>query len=489
MDDGDRGHSSSCAHLLSNCDYVAFLIQIQRSWVTRSVVYLFFFMDLSWENLLVDAGVKRVKFNTRLNRVRRPADNPEITPEMPCTPRTTYFHRVGDTITPAKTTIRKHKKRARSTPVDTDDGDGLTPSPTKKRKTIQTDFDARIRVGTDCGGLSAEVHAIELLELGHRADHVFTSESDPKTRMMTLLNNPGVRKVFNSCLVKDRPLSSVPKSDMYIAGSPCQDFSLVGARKDTGKLEVFEACIKYIGERRPRTFILENVANLRNNRSLYDKTLSDLRNIKVRSGKSFYRVGSRVLDSAEYTAIPHKRERLYIVGVQATTMSEDEDFEWPSKVRMMKLSAFLAPNRTKPCFVGLNNHVLQQIVNQMCELKKTGVDPRRVLYVSDPQASERFQGKPLLEMSYTLTRTRCPGGGYFMTSWGRFMTTEEMIKLFGFKPSCIKRSACTEREFRQMLGNSMSVPMIASLIRMVLVATKLVDPLVVPDPLSCGVPR
>jgi site-specific DNA-cytosine methylase len=173
------------------------------------------------------------------------------------------------------------------------------------------------------------------------------------------------------------------------------------------------------------------------------------------------------------------------VGVQATAMSEDEDFEWPSKVPMMKLSAFLAPNRTPPCFTGLKSHVLDQIVSQMCDLKKTGVDPRRVLYVTDPQASERFQGKPLVEMSYTLARTRCPGGGYFMTAWGRFMTTQEMIKLMGFKLSCIKRSACSEREFRQMLGNSMSVPLLARLIRMILVAGKLVDPLVVADPLSC----
>lgn len=441
-------------------------------------------MDLSWENHEVGAAVQRVKFNTRLNRGRRSVSNPEVTPEVPCTPHTTYFNRVADN-TPNKITQRNHKKRACSTPVDTDGGDRLETRAAKKSKCRPTDFDVPFRVGTDCGGLSAEVHSIDLLELSHRADHVFTSESDPKTRMMTLLNNPGVRKVYNSCHVKDRPPTSVPKCEMYVAGPPCQDSSKAGARKDTGKLEVFASCIKYIEERRPRTFILENVGNLRNNRGVYDKFMATLRGIKVRTGKSFYRIAARVLDAAEYTEIPHKRERLYIVGVQATAMSEDEDFEWPSKVPMMKLSAFLAPNRTPPCFTGLKSHVLDQIVSQMCDLKKTGVDPRRVLYVTDPQASERFQGKPLVEMSYTLARTRCPGGGYFMTAWGRFMTTQEMIKLMGFKLSCIKRSACSEREFRQMLGNSMSVPLLARLIRMILVAGKLVDPLVVADPLSC----
>ena len=213
-------------------------------------------------------------------------------------------------------------------------------------------------MGADCGGLSAEVHAIELLELSHRVNHVFTSESDPKTRMMTLLNNPGVRKVYNSCHVKDRAPASAPKSDMYVAGPPCQDSSKAEPGKDTGNPDIFESCIKYIEERRPRTFILENAGDLRNDRGVYDKSMSALRGIKGRTGKSFYRIAARVLDSADYTGVPHKREHLYIVGAQPTTMSEDEDFEWPSKVPMMKLSASLAPNRSPPCSTGLNSHVL-----------------------------------------------------------------------------------------------------------------------------------
>ena len=60
------------------------------------------------------------------------------------------------------------------------------------------------------------------------------------------------------------------------------------------------------------------------------------------------------------------------------------------------------------------------------------------------------------------------------------MTTSDISKLQGF-PISIKRERATERQFRQMLGNAMTVPVLARIQRMVLGAAGFIDLAVTAD--------
>ena len=61
------------------------------------------------------------------------------------------------------------------------------------------------------------------------------------------------------------------------------------------------------------------------------------------------------------------------------------------------------------------------------------------------------------------------------------MTTAETKKLQGFPPT-LRKGTATERQFRMMLGNAMTVPMFAKLQRMLLGAIGKISLDDVPDP-------
>ena len=61
------------------------------------------------------------------------------------------------------------------------------------------------------------------------------------------------------------------------------------------------------------------------------------------------------------------------------------------------------------------------------------------------------------------------------------MTTSEIARLQGFPPD-IKRGSATDRQFRQMLGNAMTVSVVARVQRMVLAAAGFISLEDVPDP-------
>ena len=86
------------------------------------------------------------------------------------------------------------------------------------------------------------------------------------------------------------------------------------------------------------------------------------------------------------------------------------------------------------------------------------------------------------EMSPTLTRCRVGTGGYFVTKYMRMLSTAEIAKLEG-SPH-IRRAGATHRQLRQMLGNAMTVPLLARASRKALAAIGLVNLKDAPDPLN-----
>merc|ERR1719362_774690 len=64
-----------------------------------------------------------------------------------------------------------------------------------------------------------------------------------------------------------RDNATAPKADLYIAGFPCQPFSMQGLKQGFGDLkgrgEIFFKVRDYIEEAQPKAFVLENVKGLK----------------------------------------------------------------------------------------------------------------------------------------------------------------------------------------------------------------------------------
>ena len=114
------------------------------------------------------------------------------------------------------------------------------------------------------------------------------------------------------------------KVDLFVGGSPCQSFSMVGKRKglkDDRGLLIFQF-FRLIDEIKPKVFIYENVKGLLNHDG--GKTWEIL---KEEFEKLGYKTYKQIMNSKDY-GIPQNRERLFVVGFKDNSV----DFKFPNKM-------------------------------------------------------------------------------------------------------------------------------------------------------------
>ncbi len=100
------------------------------------------------------------------------------------------------------------------------------------------------------------------------------------------------------------------KVDLFVGGSPCQSFSMVGKRKgllDERGLLIFDFC-RLIKEIEPKMFIYENVRGILNHDG--GKTWQK---IDQEFKKLGYKIYTGIMNSKDY-GIPQNRERLFVVA-------------------------------------------------------------------------------------------------------------------------------------------------------------------------------
>lgn len=95
--------------------------------------------------------------------------------------------------------------------------------------------------------------------------------------------------------------------DLIIGGPPCQDFSTAGLQDETRGRAVLSICYSQIVSIvRPKYFVMENVATIRNTKS-FKIVISNFR-------AAGYGLTQMVLDAA-YCGVPQTRKRMFVVGV------------------------------------------------------------------------------------------------------------------------------------------------------------------------------
>lgn len=151
-----------------------------------------------------------------------------------------------------------------------------------------------------CGGLS-----LGLIKAGLKCK--WAIEIDPNASE-TYRFNLGDHIICDD--VRNVDTKDVPSTDLLVGGFPCQPFSVSGLQggflgKDG---DLFNQCVRFIHDKRPKVFFLENVkgfANLQNGHFL-NAALSILTSLG-------YRVDWKLINCADY-GIPQKRERIILMG-------------------------------------------------------------------------------------------------------------------------------------------------------------------------------
>lgn len=107
-------------------------------------------------------------------------------------------------------------------------------------------------------------------------------------------------------------LDKIPSADVIVGGPPCQSFSLVGKRiEDDPRGRLVSGFVELVRLKKPRAFLMENVAGLSASRINGVRLSDHLKNEFVQMGYSV--VMQRVLASEFF--VPQKRNRLILVGV------------------------------------------------------------------------------------------------------------------------------------------------------------------------------
>lgn len=176
--------------------------------------------------------------------------------------------------------------------------------------------------------LFAGIGGMRLAFEAHGGKCLFSSEWDKYCQNTYYANFGDIPKGD----IKEINEIDIPNHDILIAGFPCQPFSIAGVSKKnsmgkaTGFLDrtqgtLFFDVVRIIKEKRPKTFLLENVKNLKshdkgNTWKVIMNTLEELN----------YEVFTTVINGKDY--VPQNRERVFIVGFDRVKYGSNINFQF-----------------------------------------------------------------------------------------------------------------------------------------------------------------
>jgi DNA (cytosine-5)-methyltransferase 1 len=205
-----------------------------------------------------------------------------------------------------------------------------------------------IKVGTDFSGIGSPEAALKRLNIPHK--NIFACDIDKYAKQSYLeLNNPV--NFYDD--ITTRNYKEVEQLDLYVAGFPCQSFSMAGKRGGFNDVRgtLFFNVAEFIKINKPKCFILENVKGLLS----HDKgrTFQTIIDVLSNTGGSIngqisfdniddglgYHIYYKVLNTKDY-GIPQNRERIFIIGFKNW-----RKFRFPKKMPLnIKLKDILENN-------------------------------------------------------------------------------------------------------------------------------------------------
>lgn len=243
--------------------------------------------------------------------------------------------------------------------------------------------------------------------------------------------------------IKQIDAHNIPDHEILFAGFPCQPFSIIGQMRglDDTRGTLFYDIARIINEKRPKAFILENVKQLVG----HDKgrTLKVIIDLLKELG---YYVHYKVLNALDY-GLPHKRERIIIVGHTDQTM-----FTFPEPIRPFKpLDEILEEE------VGKKYYASAYIREKRKKSHKAG----RIPSIWHENKSGHVSSYP-----YSCALRAGASYNYLLVNGERRFTPREMFRLQGF-PDWYK-IVVSDGQARKQAGNAVPVNMVKAVVQKLL---------------------
>jgi len=284
---------------------------------------------------------------------------------------------------------------------------------------------------------------------------VFSSEWDPMAQK-TYEANFGA--VPHGDITKIEA-TEIPDFDILLAGFPCQPFSSIGKRagfQHETQGTLFYDVLRIIEEKRPFSFLLENVKGL----VTHDKG-NTFKVIQESLKNAGYLIYFKVLDSSEYD-VPQIRKRIYIVGFDSNKFKKAPEYYWPkpSKKRI-GIGKFVEKD--------VEDHSISKHLQSTYIYKLKDGRPQVITPESD------FPVKTLVSTYHKIQRLT----GTFVSDGPtglRLLTANECKAIMGF-PKAFKIPVSRTQMYRQM-GNSVAVPVVKAVAKEIvatLVEAKLIS--------------
>ena len=301
------------------------------------------------------------------------------------------------------------------------------------------------------------------------------------------------------------------KVDLFVGGSPCQSFSLVGKQRglqDT-RGTLFYEYARLVKEIRPKVFIYENVKAILSNDNgktweVISKVFTDLD----------YDWSYAILNSKDY-GIPQNRERVFVVGFRKD-LKLKERFEFPHPFLLEKtMQDFLLDNVAGKYYLqekGVDFVTLEKNINkrftqidgeiQLCQkknqqfnwhgdfrfvedkkdteknmedLEKYFLSEKVIKYVLST-GTKGFYSKPKIDLEIarplltTMHKMHRAGVDNYVTTEGRLrkLTPRECLRLMGFCDSF--KIVVSDTSMYQQAGNSIVVDVLIEIMKKILVS-------------------
>ena len=258
------------------------------------------------------------------------------------------------------------------------------------------------------------------------------------------------------------------KIDLFVGGSPCQSFSIAGARggfEDARGTLFYEYC-RLVSEIQPKIFIYENV---------YGVLTHDKGNTWKVMQNSFDSLGYhykwKILDARDY-GIPQGRRRLYVVGFKSK--EECDSFEFPNPIELKyTMQDLLVENTKEGNFV--NND------GKLVITEKVGEEPEEKYYLSDklkayvmsPGTKNFMHADAKIDLPIARALLSTQGNSHrasvnnYVTTNGRIraLTVRETYRLMGF-PDGYKIVVSKAQALKQS-GNSIVVDVLINILKQI----------------------
>lgn len=259
---------------------------------------------------------------------------------------------------------------------------------------------------------------------------------------------------YNDIITLDSKL--VPKHSVLVAGFPCQPYSIAGLRKglnDERGGDVFLAILRILNDKKPDSFLLENVKGMMNheNGETFKFMIDSLR-------KCGYTVQYKVLNSMTHANVPQNRERVFVVGF--SDADKANKFEYPKETPLTNaIHGCLEETKVSAEFYYDDRFGCYQEISKAVKSKDTLYQWRRQ-YVRENKSNA----------CPTLTANMGSGGHnvpLVLDDYGiRKLTPRETANFQGFPKNFVLPKLANSKLYHQF-GNSVTVPLITKIAKQI----------------------